>query len=158
MIFQHHSINTLCEITPGRCPLSIFCSRGTPTNPESTIAGIHGVLRLPRPCHLSPLFISHCRADWAHIRQSGPESGPGFQVKVIKACKLFPPHSAADSDDIRSPPLVHHIPREWPTVRARRGSEGSSPVVSLSPRSTLFVPPLYEPLCVMQRGHVSFFV
>jgi hypothetical protein len=31
-----------------------------------------------------------CRANSAHIRQSGPESGPGFQVKQLKTLKLFP--------------------------------------------------------------------
>jgi len=30
------------------------------------------------------------RANSAHVRQSGPESGPGFQTKVLKPFKVVP--------------------------------------------------------------------
>jgi len=33
---------------------------------------------------------AHCRAISAHIRQSGPESGSGFQVKVLKTFYVVP--------------------------------------------------------------------
>jgi len=31
-----------------------------------------------------------CRANVAHIRQSRPNSGPGFQTKVLKNIKVVP--------------------------------------------------------------------
>ena len=52
---------TWCSITPGRCSLSTFCSRGS-ENP------------LSRPI---PTWI-RCRANMAHIRQSRPDSGLGL--------------------------------------------------------------------------------
>ena len=67
-------------MTLGRCPLSIFCSRGTPPNPESIIPSSlgsetpGGLLATERACQF--------RANWGHISQSGPDSGSGFQVKV----------------------------------------------------------------------------
>jgi len=38
---------------------------------------------------------NHCRANSAHIRQSIPDAGLGFQVKVLKI-KFFPVRSAAE--------------------------------------------------------------
>ena len=37
----------------------------------------------------------HCRANSAYIRRQRPDSGPGFQVKVLKPLKVFPPRSTA---------------------------------------------------------------
>jgi hypothetical protein len=48
------------------------------------------------PQHLSPIVPSvtnypiGCRANMARIRQSRPDSGLGFQVKVLNTCKLVP--------------------------------------------------------------------
>ena len=36
-------------MTPGRCPLSIFCSRGTPPNQPSTLAGPRYSIRTTTP-------------------------------------------------------------------------------------------------------------
>ena len=64
-------------MTLGRCPLSIFCSRGTPpvepTNPESIT---------------NPNF--RCRANSAHIRQSRPDSGLDLHLKVLKTFQVVP--------------------------------------------------------------------
>ena len=40
--------------------------------------------------------IFRCRENVAHIRQSGPESGPGFQAEQLESFKLFSFRSAAD--------------------------------------------------------------
>ena len=37
-----------------------------------------------------------CRAMWNTIRQSGPESGPSFQVKQLKNFKVLPFRSVVD--------------------------------------------------------------
>jgi len=39
--------------------------------------------------------LDRFRANVAHARQSGPESGPGFQAKQIKPFMVFPFRSAA---------------------------------------------------------------
>ena len=39
--------------------------------------------------------VSRCRANMAHIRQSRPDSGLGFQVIVLKPFKLLPLRSEA---------------------------------------------------------------
>ena len=46
-----------------------------------------------------------CRANRAHIRQSRPDYGPEFQVKVVKAMKSFPIRSEAEPATLRGGPL-----------------------------------------------------
>jgi len=36
--------------------------------------------------HVSQLCPDRCRANMAHVRQSGPDSGPGFQVHESRRC------------------------------------------------------------------------
>ena len=40
------------------------------------------------------LFRNRCRANMAHVRQSRPDSGLGFQVKFLNPFKLLPSRSA----------------------------------------------------------------
>ena len=47
---------------------------------------------VPRRARITILDATgyHCRANMAHVRQSGPDSGLGFQVFVIKTFKDVP--------------------------------------------------------------------
>ena len=47
---------------------------------------------------LGLLMLSPLPSELAHIRQSGPESGPGFQVKKLRNFKWFSILSAAVLD------------------------------------------------------------
>ena len=42
-----------------------------------------------------PFGADRYRANWNTIRQPGPESGPGVQVKQLKTFEVFPFRSAA---------------------------------------------------------------
>ena len=42
------------------------------------------------PMHLSVIDQVRCRANMAHIRQSRPDSGLGFQAKVLKTFRDVP--------------------------------------------------------------------
>ena len=63
-------------MTPGRCLLSIFCSRGLPPREVPT---------------------NSCRANMARVKQPRPDSAPGFQFKVLPF-KLFFIRSEVDSN------------------------------------------------------------
>ena len=53
----------------------------------------NGLLENPNPeggDHLKRTRQLRCPANMAHIRQSRPDSGLGFQVKVLKTLKVVP--------------------------------------------------------------------
>ena len=82
-------------MTLGRCPFSIFCSRGTPYHRESSrqpLPGFHCVRGQPR-----------CQANMAHATQSGPDSGLGFQVKNLKTYVVPSPLGSGKVES-----TVHH--------------------------------------------------
>ena len=59
--------------------------------PRELQANASDLPRLAFACIRGPVPHSppRCRANAAHIRQSGPESGPGFQVKQLQTFTLF---------------------------------------------------------------------
>jgi len=82
-----------------------------------------------------------CRANSAHIRQTGPECGPGLHVKVIKTFKFFP---------LRSEPENRFLScGAW----CRQGDGGSCSIKPLSKfRSIPGQNSLRNPLCERERA------
>ena len=67
-------------------------STGVPVLPDGNISRISLVSKVDcQGGHVD----SRCRANSKHMRQSKPESGPGFQVKVLKTFEVVLPRSAA---------------------------------------------------------------
>ena len=72
------------------------CMCGTNSSPlERQSARVHQIGLQKGPERELALAHIGCRENSAHIRQSAPESGTGFQVKALEIFKLFAPHSAA---------------------------------------------------------------
>ena len=59
------------------------------------VMGNHKGTLIERPGGFLTLGTFRCRANMAHIRQSRPDSGRGFQVKVLKTVEVFPTQQRA---------------------------------------------------------------
>ena len=52
---------------------------------------------------------SQCRANLAHLRQSRPDSGPGFRAKSLTTFQVVPSSLAADASALSPPERTRHI-------------------------------------------------
>jgi hypothetical protein len=60
---------------------------------------------------LLELLLRLGRENMAYMRQSRPDSGSGFQLKVLKTLKIFPLRSAEGPEIPNSPTTCGRIPR-----------------------------------------------
>ena len=86
---------SFCEGPPSlQREYGTFCT----TTPESQLE--NSQLTRPRQSETTPadpllVAANRCRAKWAHVTQSRPDSRLGLQVKVLKYSEWFPPCSEA---------------------------------------------------------------
>ena len=90
--------------------------------------GIEGERNLQTPPTHS---ILRCRANSAHIRQSGPDSGLGFQVKGRETFKVFPLRSEAGIGSeagsyLRRIDFVYHSTLGLRVIKKKKGADRAS--------------------------------
>ena len=78
---------------------------------------------------------TRCRANMAHMRQSRPYSGLGFQVKLLKPFQVVPVLLRG------GPPAIHETPSQNPSSRS--GYRATSLIRNRTPPRTAIRPYAY---------------
>ena len=110
---RQRTLNPACIVTHQTHPFSVHAYSTYWLDSANLLHSLKQIVEAnPQPSSLASTLNtqpSRCRANVAHTRQSRPDYGPGFKVKVIKRFEVFP----FRSDSAEPHPLVgRYVPAQ----------------------------------------------